>query len=155
MQRERKLEDGDEIDINAAVDYLIDLRLGRDPDPRITMRNRLKTRDLAVLILLDLSESTNDPAPTGEQSILGLTRDASALLSRVLSDIGDPFALDGFCSDGRGDVKYFPLETLRDAVRRHGQDAACRDEGRHFRRGWARPCAMRAPNCAASRRRKS
>jgi len=63
-----------------------------------------------VLILLDLSESTNDPAPTGEQSILGLTRDASALLSRVLSDIGDPFALDGFCSDGRGDVKYFPLK---------------------------------------------
>ena len=110
VQRERKLEDGDEIDVNAAVDFMIDLRLGRDPDPRITMRNRLKTRDLAVLILLDLSESTNDPAPTGEQSILGLTRDASALLSRVLSDIGDPFALDGFCSDGRGDVKYFPLK---------------------------------------------
>ncbi|NNK78952.1 MAG: VWA domain-containing protein, partial [Litoreibacter sp.] len=60
VQRERNLEDGDEIDINAAVDAMISIRMGQQPDPRITMRNVIKNRDLAVTVLLDLSESTNE-----------------------------------------------------------------------------------------------
>ena len=60
VQRVRGMEDGDEIDINAAVDAMIAIRMGDQPDPRITMRNVIKSRDLAVTVLLDLSESTND-----------------------------------------------------------------------------------------------
>ena len=60
VQRMRNMEDGDEIDINAAVDAMISLRMGQQPNPRITMRNVLNTRDLAVLVLMDLSESTNE-----------------------------------------------------------------------------------------------
>lgn len=42
----------------AAVDAMVMLRLGRQPDARITMRNVIHRRDLAALILIDLSEST-------------------------------------------------------------------------------------------------
>lgn len=105
--RERKLEDGDEIDLNAAVDAMVDLRAGLDYDPRITMRYVLKTRDLAVLILLDLSESTNDTVPGSEQTVIDLTRQASALMAQAVQNIGDPFAIHGFASDGRHDVKYY------------------------------------------------
>jgi len=37
VQRIRKLEDGDEIDINAAIHSTIDIRMGLQPDPRISI----------------------------------------------------------------------------------------------------------------------
>jgi nitric oxide reductase NorD protein len=106
VQRIRRLEEGDELDIDAAVRAMVDLRSGQQPDPRIMMRNQLKMRDLAVLVLLDLSASSNDKVRGGEQSVLDLTRAATVLLAGALDRIGDPFALHGFCSDGRHDVHY-------------------------------------------------
>jgi nitric oxide reductase NorD protein len=107
VQRIRKLEDGDEIDINAAVQSFIDIRLGNQPDPRIMMRSVRKTRDFSILVLLDLSESTNEIVQGQEYSVLDLTRRACVLLSDAISKVGDPFAIHGFCSDGRHDVEYF------------------------------------------------
>ncbi len=107
ITRQRKLEDGDEIDVNAAVEAMVNLRLGLSPDPRITLRNVLNTRDLCVLLLLDLSESTNEMAAGSGKSVLALTREASTLMATAIEGIGDPFAMHGFASDGRHDVRYF------------------------------------------------
>ncbi|NIC43099.1 nitric oxide reductase activation protein NorD, partial [Aquabacterium sp. A08] len=130
VQRVRRLEDGDEIDLNAAVAALTDLRLGHPPDPRILQRSVRQTRDIAVLVLLDLSQSTNEPVqapggspllrptesapqrPSGRDvgpapTVLDLTRSACALLADAIQKVGDPFALHGFCSDGRHDVRYW------------------------------------------------
>jgi nitric oxide reductase NorD protein len=107
VQRLRKQEDGDEIDINAAVLAMTDLRTGASPDPRIAMRNLRKVRDLAVLVLLDLSESANDKVRGADYSVLDLSREATVLLAEALDGIGDPFAIHGFASDGRHDVQYF------------------------------------------------
>lgn len=107
VQRIRKLEDGDEIDINAAIASTIDIRMGQQPDPRIMMRSVRKIRDISVLVLLDLSESTNETVSGQEFSVLDLTRQATVLLADAISKIGDPFAIHGFCSDGRHDVEYF------------------------------------------------
>jgi len=107
VQRQRGLEDGDEIDINAAVDAMIALRMAEQPNPRITMRNMLKTRDLAVLVLLDLSESTKEQIGDSDKTILQLTREAATLVATAINGIGDPFALHGFASDGRHDVQYY------------------------------------------------
>ncbi len=107
VQRIRKLEDGDEIDINAAIASFIDIRLGNQPDPRIMMRSVRKTRDFSILVLLDLSESTNEPVQDQEYSVLDLTRQACVLLADAINKVGDPFAIHGFCSDGRHDVEYY------------------------------------------------
>lgn len=107
VQRIRKLEDGDEIDINAAISSMIDLRMGIQPDPRIMMRSVRKVRDISVMVLLDLSESTNEKVLGQDQSVLDLTRQATVLLSDAINKIGDPFAIHGFCSDGRHDVEYY------------------------------------------------
>ncbi|SCC93657.1 Rubisco activation protein CbbO [Thiomonas sp. X19] len=106
VQRIRKLEDGDEIDINAAIASFIDMRLGQQPDPRIMMRSVRKVRDFSILVLLDLSESTNDKVAGQDYSVLDLTRQACVLLADAISKVGDPFAIHGFCSDGRHDVQY-------------------------------------------------
>jgi len=107
VQRIRKLEDGDDIDINAAITSFIDIRLGRQPDPRIMMRSLRKVRDFSILVLLDLSESTNDKVQGQEYSVLELTRQACVLLSDAIAKVGDPFAIHGFCSDGRHDLGYY------------------------------------------------
>jgi len=107
VQRERNREDGDEIDINAAIDAMVAIRMGEQPNPRISMRNVIKNRDLAVLVLLDLSESTNELVEGSDKSVLQLTREAAALVSTAIDGIGDPFAIHGFASDGRHDVQYF------------------------------------------------
>ena len=106
MQRIRRLEDGDDLDINAAVGAMIELRVAQQPDPRIMMRHKRTVRDLAVLVLLDMSESSNDKVRGHDYSVLDLTRSATVLLADALDRIGDPFAIHGFCSDGRHDVHY-------------------------------------------------
>ena len=107
VQRIRKLEDGDEVDINAAIRSMIEMRMGMQPDPRIMMRSVRKTRDISVMVLVDLSESTNDKVAGQDHTVLDLTRQACVLLADAISKIGDPFAIHGFCSDGRHDVEYY------------------------------------------------
>lgn len=106
LQRIRRVEDGDELDINAAIAAMIDIRMGQQPDARIMVRYKRTERDLAVMVLLDMSESTNDRVRGQDYSIMDLSRAATVLLSDALDRIGDPFALHGFCSDGRHDVHY-------------------------------------------------
>jgi hypothetical protein len=107
VQRVRNMEDGDEIDLNAAVDAMVAIRMGEQPNPRITMRNVIKSRDLAVVVLLDLSESTNEVVQGSDKTILQLTREAASLVATAINGIGDPFAIHGFASDGRHDVQYY------------------------------------------------
>jgi nitric oxide reductase activation protein len=113
VQRVRNMEDGDELDINAAVDAMIAIRMGEQPNPRITMRNVIMNRDLAVTVLLDLSESTNEKMQGSEKSVLELTREAATLVATAISGIGDPFAIHGFASDGRHDVQYFRFKDFK------------------------------------------
>ncbi len=107
VQRIRRLEDGDEIDINAAIASFTDIRLGNQPDPRIMMRSVRKTREFSILVLLDLSESTNEKVQDQEYSVRELTQQACVLLANAINKVGDPFAIHGFCSDGRHDVEYY------------------------------------------------
>ncbi|MCC2110683.1 MAG: VWA domain-containing protein [Hyphomicrobiales bacterium] len=113
VQRVRNMADGDEIDLNAAIDAMVAIRMGEQPNPRITMRNVINSRDLAVLVLLDLSESTNDIVDgTDDKTVLDLTREASALVATAISGIGDAFALHGFASDSRHDVQYYRFKNF-------------------------------------------
>lgn len=105
--RQRHQEEGDEIDINAAIRVMVDLRMGQTPDTRVNIRYIRKTRDLAVLVLLDMSESTNETLPGSDRPIIRLAQEATALLAHAVQGIGDPFAIHGFASDGRHDVQYY------------------------------------------------
>ena len=70
------------------------------------MRVDRRERDLSVLVLLDLSESTNDIVRACGQSVNALACEATVLLSSAMERIGDRFSIDGFCSNGRGEVRY-------------------------------------------------
>jgi len=110
--RRRRQQDGDDIDLNAAIGALISIRSGQTPDPRVHVRVGRRVRDLAVLVLLDLSESTNDRVPGTFTSVLDLSREATVLLADAMSQIGDTFAIHGFASNGRHEVEYYRLKDL-------------------------------------------
>ena len=107
VERVRNMEDGDEIDLNAAIDAMVSIRMGVQPSTRITMRNVIKSRDLAVLVLLDLSASTNERIDGSDKTVLELTREAASLVATAIEGIGDPYAIHGFASDSRHDVQYY------------------------------------------------
>ncbi len=104
--RVRYQEDGDELDLDVAVRAMVDYRSGTTPDPRIHMSHRHNDRDIAVLILLDLSNSVNDVPEGAESSILELSQEAVAIMGWTLDALGDPFAVAGFASNTRHEVHY-------------------------------------------------
>ena len=89
-----------------AIRSLIDFKGGANPDPRINMSHRHDGRDIAVMLLLDLSASLNDVPDGCEQSILQLSQEAVALLGWAIERLGDSFAIAGFSSNTRHEVRY-------------------------------------------------
>ncbi len=108
--RIRYQEEGSELDLDVALRSLIDFKSGATPDPRINMSHRTDGRDIAVMLLLDLSESLNEKAAGSGQTILELSQEAVSLLAWAIEKLGDPFAIAGFHSNTRHDVRYLHIK---------------------------------------------
>jgi hypothetical protein len=108
--RIRYQEEGSELDLDVALRSLIDYKGGATPDPRINMSHRASGRNIAVMLLLDLSESLNEKAAGCDQTILELSQEAVSLLAWAIEKLGDPFAIAGFHSNTRHDVRYLHIK---------------------------------------------
>jgi hypothetical protein len=108
--RLRFQEEGTELDLDVAVRALADWRAGTQPDSRIHMSTRTDGRDIAVLLLLDLSASVNDKVPGSEETVIALSRVAVSLLAWAISQLGDQLAIAGFHSNTRHEVRYLHIK---------------------------------------------
>jgi nitric oxide reductase NorD protein len=108
--RVRYQEEGSELDLDVAVRSLIDFKCGSQPDVRINMSHRTDGRNIAVMLLLDLSESLNEKVGGSEQTILQLSQEAVSLLAWSIEQLGDPFAIAGFHSNTRHDMRYLHIK---------------------------------------------
>jgi len=108
--RIRFQEDGTDLDLDVALRSLIDYKAGSQPDPRINMSHRTDGRSIAVSLLLDLSVSLNEKPEACKQTILELSQEAVSLLGWAVDRMGDPFAIGGFHSNSRHEVRYFHLK---------------------------------------------
>ena len=61
LQRVKRVQDGDELDLNAIIEARQDLRAGHSPDERFYSRKERMHRDVCAVFLVDLSASTDDP----------------------------------------------------------------------------------------------
>jgi hypothetical protein len=114
--RIRYQEEGSDLDLDVALSSLIDYRSGTTPDPRINMSHRTDGRSIDVLLLLDLSESLNQKVPEGThragaggtagQTVLELSQEAVSLLAWAIDHLGDAYAIAGFHSNTRHEVRY-------------------------------------------------
>jgi hypothetical protein len=108
--RLRRQPQGDRLDLDASVHAMIERRSGLSPDPRVYETSEMRARDLSVLVLLDASESTRDRVKDTAMTVMALERAAAALLAQAMAELGDPFALHGFCSNGREEVRYYRVK---------------------------------------------
>ena len=112
--RSNRLQEGEYLDIDACIDAKINQRMHLTPDPRVYGKWIRKDRDLSVLVLLDISESTRDKVFNSKESVLDLEVHATALLAQAMSQLGDPYAIAAFCSNKRDDVRYFRIKDFNE-----------------------------------------
>jgi len=108
--RVRYQEEGSELDLDVALRSLIDYKSGAVPDPRINMSHKNDGRDIAVMLLLDLSESLGNKVPGSDQTLLELSQEAVSLLGWAVEQLGDSFAIAGFHSNTRHEVRYLHIK---------------------------------------------
>ena len=104
---------GESLDLDACINAVISRRMGETPDPRIYSTTERKHRDLSVLVLLDISNSTNDKVQNADTTVLELEIQATSLLAYAMSELDDPFAIAAFCSDGKEDVHYYRVKNFQ------------------------------------------
>lgn len=110
--------DGEDYDLNALVDLVIDRRAdGRQSENIYTKRLR-RQRDVAVSLLLDQSSSTArtitrnplQPYTFPGRRIIEIEKEGLVLMSEALEAVGDVYSINGFTSEGRRNVKFYVVK---------------------------------------------
>jgi nitric oxide reductase NorD protein len=124
LRRVRGASDGEDLDLDAALDALADLRAGVPPSERLYTRRERAQRDVAVIFLVDLSSSTQESVRVGGQyrRVIDVEREALKLLIEPLVQLGDSFGMYGFSGTGRADVQFVVIKRIAESV-----SAACMD----------------------------
>jgi nitric oxide reductase activation protein len=103
--REKCQIEGEMLDIDASIAAMIERRSKQPPDIRVFQREIPGPRELSLLLLLDLSQSTADKGRDG-RSVIAVERDAATILGAAFDAAADSLAIHGFNSDTREKVRY-------------------------------------------------
>ncbi len=107
---------GDELDVAAWVDAVVDRRTGDAPDDRLYRDARPARRGLAISLLVDVSGSTETRVADGLR-IVDLEKIALLLASEALDALGDSFAVHTFAGKTASDVR---LRRIKDFSEHNG-----------------------------------
>ena len=110
--------DGEDYDLNALVDYVVDKRADGRPSENIYTKKLRRQRDVAVSILLDQSSSTArtitrnplQPYTHPGRRIIEIEKEGLVLMSEALEAVGDVYSIYGFTSEGRRNVKFYVIK---------------------------------------------
>ena len=110
--------DGEDYDLNALVDYVIDRRADGQQSENIYTKRLRKQRDVAVSLLLDQSSSTArtitrnplQPYTHPGRRIIEIEKEGLVLMSEALEAVGDVYSINGFTSEGRRNVKFYVVK---------------------------------------------
>lgn len=113
LHRRHRQPQGDDIDIDAAVEARVEVKAGSMPDEAVYLDSLRKRRDLSVLLLLDISGSTAEPGTLG-RTVHQQQRTSVANLAVALHDLGDRVSLYAYYSQGRAAVSMVPVKRFDD-----------------------------------------
>jgi nitric oxide reductase NorD protein len=114
--------DGEEFDLNAVIDYVIDRRADGQQSERIYTKRLRRRRDVAVSFLLDQSSSTArtigrhplQPYTRPGRRIIEIEKEGLVLMSEALEAVGDAYSINGFTSEGRRNVKFYVVKDFNE-----------------------------------------
>ncbi|MGC9350141.1 MAG: nitric oxide reductase activation protein NorD [Anaerolineae bacterium] len=108
LSKEKHLSEGDVINVDLLTKYLVEKRL--EPSPRVDFYEKPyhNRRDLATLILLDVSGSTRSevPSQTTRTETIEMEKRASLILGHGLAALDDRFAICAFSGTGREQCEF-------------------------------------------------
>jgi len=127
-RKEKRLPDGVEHDLDAAIEALTDFRSGITPSEKVFWRQHKIDRDVGVAFLLDMSGSTGEaigrPADAAgfsgggplferaQRRIIDVEKEAIVLMSDALETIGDRYGVYGFSGHGRDNVEFYVVKDI-------------------------------------------
>jgi nitric oxide reductase NorD protein len=101
----RRQRDGEDIDLDAVVESMADARAGLAPSDRLFVRLKRDERDIAVLFLIDMSNST--------QGWIGRAiKETLVLLCEAMEVVGDRYGIYGFSGMRRLRSEFFHIKHL-------------------------------------------
>jgi nitric oxide reductase NorD protein len=132
----RGLEDGDDFDLDRAVEHRVARYMGNSPDPRVYKARKKEARDVATLFLLDMSASTDEPIHQDNRRftdsddsddwfktwqrqggprqrprrIIDVNKEALVIMAQALEELGDTYAIMGFSGHGRDNVEFYVIK---------------------------------------------
>jgi len=116
----RRLNDGEEVDIDDFIQAVSERRGCGYANERLYKHRKRDDRELAVMVLLDVSNST--AFQLGHSRVIDVERQAMLVLAEALSELGDVFSIYAFSGYGRTQVDILRLKDFdddyNDAVRK-------------------------------------
>lgn len=122
--------DGPDLDLAAYVSAFADRRGRHAGDDRFYVAARRVRRDLALMVLVDASAST-DSWVSGALRVIDVEKEAVIVLLEALDAVGDRHAALAFTGEGPGDVRVATLKDFdaRGGVEVHRRVAALEPDG--------------------------
>jgi nitric oxide reductase NorD protein len=131
----RGLEDGEDFDLNAAIDARVDARAGRAASSKLYVARKREERDVATLFLVDMSASTDEALaaedsagadvrnasvprtrPGRPRRIIDVTKETLVVMAGALEEIGDAYAIYGFSGHGRENVEVYRIKSFSESL---------------------------------------
>ncbi|MEX5217176.1 MAG: VWA domain-containing protein [Nitrospira sp.] len=107
--------DGEDVDLDAVVRRLADIRAGAEPSDHIYIRGERQERAVAAAVLVDVSGSTSRHVTAGRR-VIDIEKEGLVMLCEALDAIGDQFALYGYSGAGRKQVDFVVIKDFDDPV---------------------------------------
>lgn len=109
--RMRKQLEGDDIDLEAFIDSYTDYAAGLAMAQGLYQTYRTARRDMAIVLLIDISGST-DGWISGDRRVIDVEREALLLVSIALQGLQEPYAIMGFSGEGPQGVTIRPVKAF-------------------------------------------
>ena len=108
FQQQRRQNQGEEFDIDALTDLYIDVHSGHTPSENIYLSKRKKEKDLSILMLLDVSLSSDGYAANNR--VIDVEKQVSILFGEILNEYNVDFSINAFYSKTRNYASYLTLK---------------------------------------------
>ncbi len=108
FQQQRRQSQGEEFDLDALTDLYVDIHTGHTPSENIYLSKRKKEKDLSILMLLDISLSSDGYAAGNR--VIDVEKQVSILFGEILNEFNVDFSIDCFYSKTRNFATYLTLK---------------------------------------------
>ena len=111
LRKMRYQEDGDDLDTDGLVEYVVDRKARVSPTPRVYIKRDKRDRDVTTAFVVNMSSST-DRKIDGRKRIIDIEKEALLLMCEALEAIRDEYAIYGFSGSGREDSQFYVVKEL-------------------------------------------